>query len=481
MSHEPTTFADARLRPELRAAISELGFTTPTPVQAACLAAGLSRDLLVQAKTGSGKTLAFGLPILDAIQPVNRFPQAVVLAPTRELALQIAKALTPLARALDSRCIPLTGGADIGPQLKALASPQGAQVVIGTPGRVLDHLNRRSLSPDSVATVVFDEGDHLLDLGFKDELDAIMARMPQRRRTLLFSATVPPAVESLARRHTHDPAKLVIDAATDAHADIEHVAYAVPENHKAEALANLIFFERPERTVVFCATRQGARELSERLPLLGIPAGLISGELEQNARNRALNAFREGRCHVLVATDVAARGIDVPATTHVVHFSPAETHESYVHRSGRTGRAGRKGVAISLVSGFDRAPFSRLVKRAGVAVEWRDIPTPAVIRKRRIERLVERLLAEEPSERSHHSLEQGRRLAPDLPAEGEALGLVARLLDAAAELEGEPGFDLAAAFRAEVAKAPPRRPSRDERKVPRQERWARRDSRKHGR
>ncbi len=188
----------AVLRPELEAALATLGFTTPMPVQAACLAPGPARerDLLVQAKTGSGKTLAFGLPILDRIDANERLPQALVLAPTRELALQIAKALTPLARAVDARCVPLTGGAPMHPQRKALASPRGAQLVIGTPGRILDHLTRGSLVARRVRTVVLDEGDHLLDMGFKDELDAILAKLPAERRTLLFSATLPPRAPS---------------------------------------------------------------------------------------------------------------------------------------------------------------------------------------------------------------------------------------------------------------------------------------------
>jgi ATP-dependent RNA helicase DeaD len=269
-----------------------------------------------------------------------------------------------------------------------------------------------------VKTVVLDEGDHLLDLGFKDELDAILAKMPQERRTLLFSATIPPGVVALASRHARDPLRLVINAATEAHADIEHLAYAVPQHHKIEGLANIIFFERPERTVLFCATRQQARELSERLPLLGVPAGLISGELDQTARNRALDAFREGRCHVLVATDVAARGIDVPATTHVIHFSLPETNEAYLHRSGRTGRAGRKGIAISLVSSRERVAFARVVKALGLKVRWKDLPGPEAIARRRIERLTERLLSGEPIERTPQALEHAQRLWNAIP-EGE--------------------------------------------------------------
>jgi ATP-dependent RNA helicase DeaD len=476
----PDSFVVARIRPELKAALAALDFSRPTPVQSACLAAGIERDLLVQAKTGSGKTLAFGLPILDSLDAAERLPQALVLAPTRELAIQIAKALSPLSQAIGARCIGLTGGAEMRPQLKALASPKGAQIAIGTPGRVLDHLNRGSLAARCVKTVVLDEGDHLLDLGFKDELDAIFAKMPRERRTLLFSATVPPEVLALVERHVRDPLRLVIDAASEAHADIEHLAYVVPHLQKAEALANLLFYERPERTVLFCATRQQARELSERLPLLGIPAGLISGELDQVARNRALDAFRAGRCHVLVATDVAARGIDVPSTTHVIHFSLPETNEAYVHRSGRTGRAGRKGIALSLVSSRERTAFARLVKALGLKVRWKDVPGPEAIARRRIERLTERLLAGEPSENTPYAVEQSQRLWNALPEGSDPRVLVARLLEAAADLEGERGFDLTASIKAEAARAHDTRHSRDARKVPRVERWARRDARGHG-
>ncbi|MBX3468447.1 MAG: DEAD/DEAH box helicase [Planctomycetes bacterium] len=450
------TFADAALRPELKAALAALGFTHPTPVQSACLAAGLGHDLLVQARTGSGKTMAFGLPLLDGFDAAVQKPQALVIAPTRELALQIAKALSPLARAVDARCVALTGGADMHAQLQGLAIPRPA-LVIGTPGRVLDHLQRESLDPSALRAVVLDEGDHLLDLGFKDELDAILAATPPERRTLMFSATLPPEVEALARRNTKDARKVVIDAASVAHADIEHVAYGVPEQGKPEALANLLLYERPERTVVFCATREQARELSERLPLLGIPAALISGELQQRARNRALDAFREGRCHVLVATDVAARGIDVPATSHVIHFSLADSHETYIHRSGRTGRAGRKGVALSLVAQRERTGYGFMTKRARVKVEWRDLPGPGEIRRRRVELLAERLLGEGVMERTPEALTSARRLVESTPHADGPVGLVARLLDAAADLEGEPGYDLSGAFAAERARAEARR------------------------
>lgn len=458
----PATFADAAIRPELKAALAALGFTTPTPVQSACLAAGLSRDLIVQARTGSGKTLAFGLPLLDGFDPALPRPQALVIAPTRELALQIARALAPLARAVDARCLGLTGGADMEAQLRGLAVPR-PQLLVGTPGRIVDHLQRGSLDPGGLGVVVLDEGDHLLDLGFKDELDAILSALPEERRTLMFSATMPPEVEALARRHLRDPRKIVIDPAAAAHADIEHLAYAVPEEAKPEALANLLLFERPERTIVFCATREQARDLSERLPLLGIPAGLISGELQQRARNRALDSFREGRCHVLVATDVAARGIDVPAVSHVIHFSLADTHETYVHRSGRTGRAGRKGVAISLVSLRERTAFGLMTRRARVKAEWRELPGPAEIRQRRVELLAERLLREGPAERTPEALASARRLVDALPAADGAVGLVARLLDAAADLEGEPGYELEGAFAAERERAAARQRARQAR------------------
>jgi ATP-dependent RNA helicase DeaD len=470
----PALFADATLRVELKAALAAFGFTEPTPVQSACLATGLGQDLIVQARTGSGKTLAFGLPILDAFDAAQSVPQALIIAPTRELALQICKALAPMARAIDAQCVALTGGADVFPQLKGLSSPRGPKLVIGTPGRVLDHIKRGSLKPGTIRTVVLDEGDHLLDLGFKDELDAILEAMPAERRVLLFSATVQPDVEALARKHTKDAKKLVIDAAATAHADIEHIAYSVPSSARAESLANLLLYERPERTVVFCATRQQARELSELLPLLGIPAGLISGELEQNARNRALEAFREGRCHVLVATDVAARGIDVPATTHVVHFTLAGSDEAYVHRSGRTGRAGRKGVALSLVANREEFAFQRLIRSARIKVQWKPLPNPALIRGRRVELLAERLLKESPTERTAEAIESARKLVSAPPPGDDMVGLVARLLDAAAELEGEPGYDLDSAIAADAAQAAARRKARES-GPPRRGRWDRRD------
>jgi len=412
---EAAGFAATSLRPELKTALANLGFTNPMPVQAAVLEAGLERDLVVQARTGSGKTLAFGLPILDKLAPEARNPKALVLAPTRELALQIAKALAPLAEAVGARCVALTGGAGYGQQLAGLRDRRGQQLIVGTPGRVRDHLEKKSFVATEVETVVLDEGDQLLDMGFEEDLDAIIAFMPAERRNLLFSATIPPAVERLVRKATKDARRLDLDSGATPHADIEHLAIAAPAQRKAEALANLLLYERPERTVVFCATRQGARELAENLPLLGIPAGLISGELDQSARNRALDAFRAGRCHVLVATDVAARGIDVPDTTHVVHASLPGTHEAYVHRSGRTGRAGRRGVAISLVAPGERQYYARLTRSAGVKPRWISLPDPEGIRRRRVARLVDRLLAEAAEggtpTASPEATTQARRLA----------------------------------------------------------------------
>jgi ATP-dependent RNA helicase DeaD len=445
-------FAERPLRAELKPVLLELGIVTPTPVQQACLEVGLGQDLLVQARTGSGKTLAFSLPILERMTGEKRFPQALVLAPTRELALQIAKAVSPLTRAIDARCIALTGGTELGPQIKALTSPRGAQLVVGTPGRVLDHLRRGTLSVKEVSVVVLDEGDHLLDLGFKDEIDAILEKTKDRERTLLFSATLPPEVEALARAHTKDARRIVVDARESAHADIEHQAYAVPESARAEALANLLFFEQPERTLVFCATRQGARSLSERLPLLGISAGLISGELDQEARNRALDAYREGICHVLVATDVAARGIDVPATTHVIHYNLAETPEAYTHRSGRTGRAGRKGLAISLVSTWERSRFAMLVRPSKAKIRWKDIPDPQAIARQRIEHLAELALGE--VEPGPHAVEHANRIANARPLDAAFL---ARILQVAASLEGPPGFELAEALREDATQPRPQR------------------------
>ncbi len=448
-----TPFAERPIRSELKPALASLNLITPTPVQDATLEAGLGQDLLVQAKTGSGKTLAFGLLILEKIDGDEREPQALVLAPVRELALQIAKVLSPLAHAVGARCIALTGGAEMGPQVKALTSHKGAQLVIGTPGRVLDHLERKTLHPKKISVVVLDEGDHLLDLGFKEELEAILEKTKTRERTLLFSATIPPEVEALARAHTRDARRLTIDSGLVAHGDIEHRAYPVPDSARAEALANLLFFERPERTLVFCGTRQGARGLSERLPLLGISAGLISGELDQDARNRALDAYREGLCHVLVATDVAARGIDVPATTHVVHYNLAETPDAYVHRSGRTGRAGRKGMALSLVSPRERVRFGHQLRDARVKVVWKDVPGPDTILRRRIERFAETILAPDGAAPGPHADEHAHRIAKATPLDA---ALLARVLERAVALEGPPGFDLTSAFRQEASRPPPR-------------------------
>ena len=346
------TFDVLPLSRELRETLVEMGYTHPTPVQLAVWEpATRGKDAVVQARTGTGKTAAFGLPIVDHIVRRSQANvQVLVLSPTRELAIQISSELERLSKRRNISVVPIYGGAPMPRQVEQIAA--GAQVVVGTPGRVLDHLRRGTIDPKHVRLVVLDESDEMLSMGFERELSAILEHMPKERQTLLFSATVPPDIERMAKNKLRTPEFITLSGDHIGALSILHYVYMVAAD-KVSALLRMVEVEDPESAVVFCNTKDETERVASALQRQGFDAAWLNGDLAQNDRERVMSATREGRLRFLVATDVAARGIDISHLTHVINYDFPQDAESYVHRTGRTGRAGRTGTAISLITPQD--------------------------------------------------------------------------------------------------------------------------------
>jgi ATP-dependent RNA helicase DeaD len=384
-----TTFADLGLRPELLAALATLGYEEPTPIQREAipqLVAG--RDLLGQAATGTGKTAAFALPVLQALPAGDRgvAPTAMVLVPTRELAVQVSEALHRYGRELGARVLPIYGGQPIGRQLGALK--RGVDVVVATPGRALDHLNRGTLALDALETVVLDEADEMLDMGFADELEAILAATPPTRQTVLFSATLPRRIDGIARRHLRDPVRIEIERETPAEGEAPKVrqsAYVVARAHKAAALGRILDIEAPTAAIVFCRTRDEVDQLTETLNGRGYRAEALHGGMSQEQRDRVMGRLRAGTADLLVATDVAARGLDIDQLTHVVNYEVPSAPDAYVHRIGRVGRGGREGVAITLAEPREHRMLKTIERVTGQRIPVEKVPTTADLLAARLE------------------------------------------------------------------------------------------------
>ena len=376
------------LRPELLTALAGLGYEEPTPIQRETIPLLLEgRDLIGQAATGTGKTAAFALPILQRLPPRGSkvVPVALVLVPTRELAVQVSEALYKYGRDLDARVVPIYGGQPIFRQLQALSN--GVHVVVATPGRALDHISRNTLPLDDVQIVVLDEADEMLDMGFAEDIEAILKATPKARQTVLFSATLPPRINAIAKRHLTDPVKIQIGLGDTkpGKALVRQSVYVVQRNHKAAALGRILDVEAPTAAIVFCRTRTEVDQLTETLNGRGYRAEALHGGLSQESRDRVMNRLRAGTTELLVATDVAARGLDIDQLTHVVNYDVPSAPESYVHRIGRVGRAGRQGVAITLAEPREQrllANIERLTKQK-IAVE--KVPSVADLRARQIE------------------------------------------------------------------------------------------------
>jgi ATP-dependent RNA helicase DeaD len=358
-----TSFAHFDLHPTLHRALEAQGLRTPTPIQASAIPTLLDgQDVIGQARTGSGKTLAFLLPLVDHATPDVRAVQALVLVPTRELAIQVGAVLAPLAGTRRLRHTLLYGGRSLGPEQRALRT---AQIVVGTPGRTLDHLRQGNLSLDRLSMIVLDEADEMLDRGFAPDVERILAHAPQTRQTALFSATLPSWVAGIAARHVQNAVTIQVDADAPALPEIEHVVYDVDAAAKLDALRTLLDRRGDEAVIVFRRTTHGVKKLAQRLEALGYPAAALQGNLSQNARERVMAGFRSGRVPILLATNVAARGLDVPEVGQVINYELPESAEWFTHRVGRTGRMGRAGRAITLLAPEESAKWRQFEKALG--------------------------------------------------------------------------------------------------------------------
>ncbi|KEO88501.1 DEAD/DEAH box helicase [Erythrobacter longus] len=386
------------LPPLLGEALVERGYSAPTSVQAAVIdSEAKGRDLLVSAQTGSGKTVAFGLALSDEIlseirgTPLTEKPLALVIAPTRELALQVSRELSWLYAKVGLRIATCVGGMDASKERRNLRS--GPAIVVGTPGRLKDHLNRGSLDLSGLVGVVLDEADEMLDMGFRDDLEEILDAAPETRRTLLFSATLPRAIVRLAERYQSDALRLSLAGQDRGHGDISYQAITVGPSEIEKAVVNLLRFHDPETAICFCATRDSVRRLHATLQNRGFGVVALSGEHSQSERNQALQAMRDRRAQVCVATDVAARGIDLPSLSLVIHAEAPRDAETLQHRSGRTGRAGKKGTAAILVPFNRRRRLESMLRGAKIEAQWMGAPTPEAIAKKDHVRLMEALTA----------------------------------------------------------------------------------------
>ena len=380
-------FADLALAPELLHALSGLGYEEPTPIQQAAIPPLLDgRDLVGQAATGTGKTAAFALPVLQRVLREGGRPEplALVLVPTRELAVQVSEAMHRYGHEIGARVVPIYGGQPIGRQLRAL--DRGADVVVATPGRALDHIPRGTLDLRGLAIVVLDEADEMLDMGFAEDIEAILGNTPKSRQTALFSATMPPRINGMVRRHLRDPVR--VELGHQAPADgllVQQSAYIVPRGHKPAALGRVLDLEAPAAAVVFCRTRDEVDRLTETLNGRGYRAEALHGGMDQQQRDRVMSRLRGGSIDLLVATDVAARGLDIEQLTHVVNYDVPSGPELYVHRIGRVGRAGREGTAITLVEPREHRMLKAFERATGQRIAAEQLPTVADLRARRLE------------------------------------------------------------------------------------------------
>ncbi|MFY3772577.1 ATP-dependent RNA helicase DbpA [Marinobacter salsuginis] len=366
-----SSFNDFGLSSAMRSNLDQLGFAQPTEIQAKALAPGLAgKDIIAMAKTGSGKTAAFGISLVEKLNPRLFAVQALVLCPTRELADQVAKAMRELARARDNiKVLTLCGGVAIGPQIGSLS--HGAHIVVGTPGRIQDHLRKQTLSLARLKTVVLDEADRMLDMGFQEAMEDILSHTPSSRQTMMFSATWPAPIRELSKQYQKSPVDVRAEEAGE-NPDIKELFYEVSPQSKSDAIVALLSERQPESCIVFCTTKQQCDELAQELGERGFSALPLHGDLEQRDRDSVLVRFGNQSCSILVATDVAARGLDIKSLPLVINAEPARDPEVHTHRIGRTGRAGEQGHAVTFCTPAQGHKISRIESERGRAVEWGD-------------------------------------------------------------------------------------------------------------
>jgi len=376
------TFSDLGLSDAILKSVKDVGYEEPTPIQAITIPAMMrGGDIIAQAQTGSGKTAAFGLPIIDSVDGRDRSVQALILTPTRELAIQVAEALHKYGKHKGIETLPIYGGQPYERQFRGLQ--RGPQIVVGTPGRVMDHMRRGTLTLDDLEFFVLDEADEMLDMGFIEDIEWILEQVPENKRTALFSATMPPRIIELASTHMNHPEKLIIPGKQMTVPATRQTYYEIPRSRKTDALTRILDAESPQLAMIFARTKLGVDELGEALLARGFAAETLHGDLSQAQRDRVMRRFRTGQADILVATDVAARGLDVPDITHVFNYDIPESAETYVHRIGRTGRAGKHGEAITLITPKESRWMRQIERMTKAKIEPRRLPTLADVAERR--------------------------------------------------------------------------------------------------
>jgi ATP-dependent RNA helicase DeaD len=387
----PLLFADLGLSAPVMAAVNEVGYESPSPIQAATIPTLLAgKDLLGQAQTGTGKTAAFALPILSRLKLDQKKPQALVLAPTRELAIQVAEAFQRYASKIPGFVVlPIYGGQGYAPQLSSLK--RGVHVVVGTPGRVIDHLDRGTLDLSELTTLVLDEADEMLRMGFIDDVEAVLKKTPEKRQVALFSATMPTAIRRIAQTYLHEPQEVTITAKTTTATNIRQRYWFVSGMHKLDALTRILEAEPFEAMIIFARTKAGTDELAQKLQARGLAAAAINGDIQQAQREKTIQQLKDGKLDVLVATDVAARGLDVERISHVLNYDIPYDTESYVHRIGRTGRAGRSGEAILFVTPREKGMLRAIERATRQPIEEMKLPSVEAVNDRRVQKFLGRI------------------------------------------------------------------------------------------
>src|SRR6185369_6800184 len=379
------TFADLQIHPSVLQAVSDVGYESPSAIQAATIPAMMAgSDVVGLAQTGTGKTAAFAIPILSKIDPTSKTTQALVLAPTRELALQVAEAFSRYGAHLHVNVLPVYGGSSYGPQLAGLK--RGAQVVVGTPGRVIDHLEKGTLDVSHLDYLVLDEADEMLQMGFAEDVERILADTPEYKQVALFSATMPPAIRKITSKYLHDPVEVTVKSKTQTAENITQRYIQVSYPRKMDALTRLLEVEQGDAMIVFVRTKQATEEVAEKLKARGFAAAAINGDIPQAVRERTINALKDGSIDILVATDVAARGLDVERISHVVNFDIPHDPESYVHRIGRTGRAGRSGTALLFVTPRERHLLNSIERVTRQKLVESQLPSVDDVNAQRVEK-----------------------------------------------------------------------------------------------
>jgi ATP-dependent RNA helicase DeaD len=379
------TFADLQIHPAVLQAVADVGYESPSAIQAATIPAMMAgSDVVGLAQTGTGKTAAFAIPILSKLDTADKTTQALVLAPTRELALQVAEAFSRYGAHLSVNVLPIYGGASYGPQLAGLK--RGAQVVVGTPGRVIDHLEKGSLDLTHLDYLVLDEADEMLQMGFAEDVERILADTPEYKQVALFSATMPPAIRKITSKYLHDPVEVTVKAKTQTAENITQRYIQVAGPRKMDALTRLLEVEQGDAMIVFVRTKQATEEVAERLKARGFAAAAINGDIPQAVRERTIAALKDGTIDILIATDVAARGLDVERISHVLNYDIPHDPESYVHRIGRTGRAGRSGTALLFVTPRERHLLKSIERVTRQKLVESELPSVDDVNAQRVEK-----------------------------------------------------------------------------------------------